>query len=182
VTTFIGKHTEATSPSLKQAVYGSTQDSILEVDEHQRHGFKVGNLRLLMPIGIVCEVSRNSSICSLPNSPNYLLGMVNLRGNIAPVMDFVKLFSINKPTNLDKNYLFFQLENEWIGIVINGLPETVSLPPQYQLDRYPAMPWDLKPFVTNCFQKEHTWFECDLDAIFSWIKSQVHNNFEQSIS
>ncbi len=147
------------------------------VDKYRRHGFRIGDTRLLVPEGMACEVGNDITdavaVSRMPNSPRWLIGLVNLRGNIVPVLDLTVLLNIYATDKISRKYLFFQIENDWVGVIANGLPQLVSLPPKYKLESLPAMPWELRPYVNSCYRNEGTWFDCDLKAIFNWVESYV---------
>lgn len=51
------------------------------------YGFELGDYRLLVRQGRYCELIASYSIADLPNGPDYLLGLINVRGNLVPVYD-----------------------------------------------------------------------------------------------
>ena len=135
-------------------------------DEYRRHGFKLGNTGLLLPKDMTSEVADDLPLSVIPNSPAWLKGMVNLRGNIVPIIDLTILLNMNSTPESNSKQYFFKIDNEWVGIYINGLPRLLNLPPDTKLDSFPAMPWKLRPFVKDCYRYENNWLDIDLKAIF----------------
>ena len=144
-------------------------------DQYRRHGFKVGNTGLLLPHDVLCEVSDDLPLCALPNSPNWLAGLVNLHGNIVPVIDLALLLNINPAPASKRKQLFFNIDGEWVGIFTNGMPRLLSLPPEYELEKFPAMPFELRPYVNTCYRQDTNWFDVDLVSIFHWVEQQVRS-------
>lgn len=49
--------------------------------------FAVGGLRLAVPVADVVEVVRGQRVVHVPHAPEAVLGILNLRGRIVPVLD-----------------------------------------------------------------------------------------------
>lgn len=50
------------------------------------------------PINEVREVVKGAEVTPVPGSPAYIVGVVNLRGKIIPILDLEKLFSLERKT------------------------------------------------------------------------------------
>lgn len=50
-------------------------------------GFRLGDLRLLAPLGEVVEVLTYPGLSRVPRTRNWVRGIANVRGNLLPVMD-----------------------------------------------------------------------------------------------
>ncbi|MGB6979711.1 MAG: chemotaxis protein CheW, partial [Candidatus Acidiferrales bacterium] len=55
-------------------------------------GFRVGRETFGLPISLVREIVRVPEITAVPNAPDYIEGVINLRGRIIPVVDLRKRF------------------------------------------------------------------------------------------
>ncbi len=60
--------------------------------ELQLIGFRIGREKFGVPIGMVREIVRMMKITAVPEAPDYMEGVINLRGRIIPVMDLRKRF------------------------------------------------------------------------------------------
>ena len=60
--------------------------------EIQVVGLRIGRETFGIPIGMVREIVRVPEITSVPNAPDYIEGVINLRGRIVPVVDLRKRF------------------------------------------------------------------------------------------
>ncbi|MBL7975949.1 MAG: chemotaxis protein CheW, partial [Candidatus Kapabacteria bacterium] len=56
--------------------------------------FSLGSEEFGIDILSVQEINRVSSITRVPNAPKYVVGVINLRGKIIPVVDLRKRFSM----------------------------------------------------------------------------------------
>ena len=54
-------------------------------------GFDVANIKFLVPHAHVSEISEMLPIFRIPNTGRWLLGLVNLHGNLVPVFDLASL-------------------------------------------------------------------------------------------
>jgi len=149
---------------------GSSLESV--ASENRRHGFFIGTTGLLLPKGIVCEVRNELHVTRLPNAPRWVIGMVNLRGNIVPLLDMAFLLGIDVPHYVKQKQLFFLIDDEWVGIYSDGLPKLLSISAEDRLEDMPAVPEQLQPFVSGCYQQDTLWFDCDIRSIFQWIAEQ----------
>lgn len=56
-------------------------------DNEQRYGFKVGQLGFLYPKDMLGELVKKPGVCPIPHTHRWMLGVINLRGNLIPVVD-----------------------------------------------------------------------------------------------
>lgn len=92
-----------------------------------RYGYKIADMNFLVPEDIVSEVIQMPNIFNLPNSPAWIEGLINIRGNIIPVMNVSKFLN-NSKTDKRKNILVLNKSdsNSTIAIIINGLPVSLE--------------------------------------------------------
>lgn len=63
--------------------------------------FRLGQERFCVDIGNVSAITEYRDITSVPNSPTYIEGVVNLRGDIIPVVNLKRRFNIDDTTVSD---------------------------------------------------------------------------------
>ncbi len=77
----------------------------------------------------VAEIIKLVTIVPLPQVPEYILGVINLRGEILPVIDLRKLFSISiSPFSKETRILIVKILNVKIGLVVDGVTEVLEIP------------------------------------------------------
>ena len=93
-------------------------------------GFRIGPETFGLPISLVREIVRVPEITSVPNAPDYIEGVINLRGRIIPVVDLRKRFGekITEP-NKKNRIVVVELENRRIGLMVNSASEVLKIPP-----------------------------------------------------
>ncbi len=60
-------------------------------------GFKVGRETYGVPITSLHEIVRVPEITAVPDAPDYIEGVINLRGKIVSVIDFANVLASPKP-------------------------------------------------------------------------------------
>lgn len=146
-------------------------DDIIFPDEsvdrpYTRYGYTVGNLNFLIPEYTVSEVLQNPSIFSLPNSPTWIEGLVNIRGNIIPVMNIAKLLKVPSDKKLENILILGKSDSgSAIGIMINKLPVSLEIGESVvKTDSYPDV---LQEFIADGFaQNNSNWIEFNPQELF----------------
>ena len=76
----------------------------------------------------VQEVLRNSEIAPVPGAPNYVLGIINLRGNVVTVIDTRLRFGLQTTEVTDNTRIvIIESEKQVIGILVDSVAEVVYL-------------------------------------------------------
>ncbi|MGA3292485.1 MAG: chemotaxis protein CheW [Candidatus Acidiferrales bacterium] len=98
--------------------------------ELQIVGFRIGRETFGLPISIVREIVRVPEITSVPNAPDYIEGVINLRGRIIPIVDLRKRFGERSFEPDKKNRIVVvELESRAIGLIVNSASEVLRIPP-----------------------------------------------------
>jgi purine-binding chemotaxis protein CheW len=98
--------------------------------DYQVVGFRIGNETYGVRIGSVREIVRVPEITIVPNAPEAIEGVINLRGKIIPVMDLRKRFgSAGLPPDKKNRILVVELENRLLGLIVSSASEVLKIPP-----------------------------------------------------
>ncbi len=98
--------------------------------ELQVVGFRIGRETFGLPISMVREIVRVPEITSVPNAPDYIEGVINLRGRIIPVVDLRKRFGVKSSEPNRKNRIVVvELGARAIGLIVNSASEVLRIPP-----------------------------------------------------
>lgn len=110
--------------------------------ELQIVGFRVGQQSFGVPIAVVHEIVRVPEITAVPDSPDFVEGVINLRGKIVPVVDLRKRFGEKTITRNKKNrILVSESEGKLVGLIVDAASEVLKIseneidPPPQVLDR-----------------------------------------------
>jgi len=91
--------------------------------------FKIGNEEFGVDILKVQEINRMMEITTVPNAPEFVDGVVNLRGRIIPVIDLRT--RLNMPRNEhDHNtrIVVVELSGKTVGFIVDEVSEVLRIP------------------------------------------------------
>jgi len=92
-------------------------------------GFRIGRETFGVPIELVHEIGRVPDITAVPDAPEYIEGVINLRGKIISVVDLRKRFGEREITWTKKNrILVVELENKMVGLIVDSASEVLKVP------------------------------------------------------
>ncbi len=100
--------------------------------------FHVGSVEYGLDINAITEVIRPLKITPLPRMPEFIEGVVNLRGVIIPIVDLRKRFALaeihNEPRKMRMIIIRGAVPNatrsgkELLGLVVDGVQEVLDVP------------------------------------------------------
>ena len=91
-------------------------------------GFKLNAEEYALEISGVQEIIKIQSITRVPRSKPYILGVINLRGIIIPVIDLNIRFGIGKTTEIEKKrVIILKFGTLSVGIVVDGVSEVIDV-------------------------------------------------------
>lgn len=98
--------------------------------ELQVVGLRIGRETFGLPISIVREIVRVPEITSVPNAPDYIEGVINLRGRIIPIVDLRKRFGQKTfEPNKKNRIVVVELGARSFGLIVNSASEVLRIPP-----------------------------------------------------
>ncbi|MFZ0634844.1 MAG: chemotaxis protein CheW [Candidatus Acidiferrales bacterium] len=93
-------------------------------------GFRIGTETFGLPISLVREIVRVPAITAVPNAPDYIEGVINLRGRIISVLDLRKRFGEKNIQPSKKNRIVVvELVDRMVGLLVNSASEVLKIPP-----------------------------------------------------
>jgi purine-binding chemotaxis protein CheW len=92
-------------------------------------GFQVGRETYGVPITSLHEIVRVPEITAVPDAPDYLEGVINLRGKIVSVMDLRKRFG-EKTATVKKHNRILVVEHagRLAGLIVDAASEVLKIP------------------------------------------------------
>ncbi len=90
--------------------------------------FKLGREDYGISILQVQEIKRIMDITRVPNSPDYIKGVINLRGSVLPVIDLKKRLAL-PPADYtdDTRIIIVKVEEITVGLIVDGVSEVTTL-------------------------------------------------------
>ncbi len=92
-------------------------------------GFTIGKEQFGVDILMVQEIIRSAPITSVPNSPDFIEGVINLRGNIIPVIELRKrlnLFQEGSDTR-DAWILILDIDSRVTGFIVDSVTRVLKI-------------------------------------------------------
>jgi purine-binding chemotaxis protein CheW len=84
-----------------------------------------------LPLENVSEVVRMVAITSVPRAPEWLLGVINVRGRVVPIIDLrLRLGLSPRTAELNTPVIVVQVKGRIVGLVVDRTEEVISLPPE----------------------------------------------------
>jgi purine-binding chemotaxis protein CheW len=77
----------------------------------------------------VQEINRITEITRVPNAPDYVVGVINLRGKVIPVVNLRKKFGLdNKETDDSSRVIIMDIQGVTYGLVVDSVSEVLRIP------------------------------------------------------
>ncbi len=91
--------------------------------------FKIGNEEFGIDILKVQEIIRLMTITEVPNSPEFVEGVINLRGRVIPVLDLrVKLGMSRIEHSSSTRIIVVEINNTTVGFIVDAVSEVLRIP------------------------------------------------------
>lgn len=90
--------------------------------------FRLENEKYGINVMLVREVLKNTEIAPVPGSPSYVLGIINLRGNVVTVIDTRSRFGLpyHEPDD-NTRIVIIEREGQVVGMMVDSVAEVANL-------------------------------------------------------
>ncbi len=109
----------------------NTDHNVAQVRALQIVVFKLGQEEYGLPIDQIKEVVITPTVTRMPQTPPYIKGVANIRGNVIAILDLEQKFGLIRNKNVitgDNNYtLVIESEDYKMGILVREVPNTLSI-------------------------------------------------------
>ena len=100
--------------------------------------FSLGGEEYSVDISIVREIIRMVDLTRIPKLPEFIEGVINLRGQITTVIDLRKRFEMEPVVSDNNRIIIVDLKGEPIGIIVDSVSEVMTVPTG-QIDDMPSI-------------------------------------------
>ena len=98
-------------------------------DELQMVVFDLATEYYAVDISDVREIIRMQSITRVPGTADYMEGVLNLRGKIAPVVDLRKRLNLRVTEQTkESRIVVIDIDNKDVGVIVDGVNEVLRIP------------------------------------------------------
>ncbi len=100
--------------------------------------FSLGGEEYSVDISMVREIIRMVDLTRIPKLPEFIEGVINLRGQITTVIDLRKRFEMEPIVNDNNRIIIVDSKGEPIGIIVDSVSEVMTVPPG-QIEDMPSI-------------------------------------------
>lgn len=97
------------------------------MSERQFVVFKLGEEEFAVPISQVREIMNYIPPTRIPGASDFMQGVINLRGNLLPIIDLGMKLNIKTTDNMDKHIVINDIGAKLVGAVVDQVAEVTSL-------------------------------------------------------
>ena len=111
--------------------------------------FNLGDEEYGVDILRVQEINRMVHITRVPKAPEFVEGVINLRGKVIPIVDLRKRFGLSvKPHDKNTRIIVVDIDGRTVGLIVDGVSEVL----RFSMDTIEPPP----PMVTGV-DAEYIW-------------------------
>jgi purine-binding chemotaxis protein CheW len=143
------------------------------VEARQYLTFKLGEEIFAIDVSKVREVLDFTTVTKIPRTPDFMSGVINLRGNVVPVVDLRLCFGMSRTaktvnTCIVVAEMLVEGEPTVIGTLADSVEEVIDLAPD-QIQPPPRMGMEIRTDFIQGMGKRDTQFVMilDIDRVFS---------------
>ena len=148
--------------------------SVTEItDTRQYLTFKLADEVFAIDVSKVREVLDFTTITKIPRTPDFMSGVINLRGNVVPVVDLRLCFEMSKTektvnTCIVVMEMMLEGESTVVGALADSVEEVIDLEPE-QIQPAPRMGTQIRTdFIKGMGRREAQFVMIlDIDRVFS---------------
>ena len=148
--------------------------SVAEITETRQYlTFKLGQEVFAIEVAKVREVLDLTTITTIPRTPEFMAGVINLRGSVVPVVDLRLCFEMTKTESTRNTCIVVVevvLENEStiIGALADSVEEVIDMEPE-QIQPAPKIGTQIQTdFIKGMGKREQQFLMIlDIDRVFS---------------
>ena len=89
--------------------------------------FEISGKEYGIPVHASKEVIRLTEIVEIPNTPPFIAGVINLRGNIICVIDLRKQFRFNARNTDDTRIIIVRIQKMVVGLIVDKVHEVIKV-------------------------------------------------------
>lgn len=106
----------------------AVQHSEMAGDDQEFLSFVLGEEHYALDITTVKEIRGYEQVTKIANAPAFIKGVMNLRGDIVPVVDLRIKFSVGEATyNEFTIVIMLNVHDRIVGIVVDGVSDVIRL-------------------------------------------------------
>ena len=156
------------------ALVADWRQTVVFGEEQSRQGFRIGEVGLMIHFKEGSELTEMPPLHHLPNTPRWLLGVVNLHGRLIPVFDLLRYLNLERTLETKQMLLVLGHDADAAGFLIDGLPQRLRWTDneQSEVDLAPRL---LEPHVrASCLIDGKVWFDLKLSSLLDALEADLN--------
>ena len=106
----------------------AVQQTDMAGDDREFLSFVLGDEHYALDITTVKEIRGYEQVTKIANAPDFIKGVMNLRGDIVPVVDLRIKFNVGEATyNEFTIVIMLNVDERIVGIVVDGVSDVIRL-------------------------------------------------------
>lgn len=111
-----------------QASTETEENQVARTDVREYLTFSLGEEHYALDIMAVKEIRGYEAVTRIANAPSFIKGVINLRGDIVPIVDLRLKFNVGEATYDEFTIVIvIQIHDRMVGIVVDGVSDVISL-------------------------------------------------------
>ncbi|MDX1756113.1 MAG: chemotaxis protein CheW [Marinobacter sp.] len=111
-----------------QASIETAENQVARTDVREYLTFSLGEEHYALDIMAVKEIRGYEAVTRIANAPDFIKGVINLRGDIVPIVDLRLKFNVGEATYDEFTIVIvIQIHDRMVGIVVDGVSDVISL-------------------------------------------------------
>ncbi len=111
-------------------VAADAPDVLPEEEEVQICLFNIAEDTYAIPVEVLIEIIISPKIFPVPTTPSHVLGVINLRGNIVPIVDIRPALSLPQ-RSISGQIAIIRQGSMMLGFIVDTVSAVISLPISY---------------------------------------------------
>ncbi|MFV3404235.1 MULTISPECIES: chemotaxis protein CheW [Pseudomonas] len=133
--------------------------SLPEAQSIQHLSFRVRQAGYALPIDLVREIIEYAEVTRVPMMPDYIHGVINLRGNVVPVLDLAARFGLTRTepgnrTCIVITELHLEEASQRLGLVVDAVDAVHDIDPREVLPPPPFGAQIRADFIAGMAQQD----------------------------
>ncbi len=103
--------------------------------------FKLNDYKFAFDVAKIDRIARSVEVTSLPNAPDIVLGVINVQGNIMPVIDIRKRFGFpEKKVSINDFLIIGKVKELSVALIIDNVDEIIEMSADKIIDQKNVLP------------------------------------------
>lgn len=131
--------------------------------------FNIGNILCGLDILQLQEIKKIYDITTIYGAPEFVKGVINLRGKIVTILDIKKKFpNLEEIDNSDEKIMITTINDEQIGVLVDKVDDIVP----FEKESVQPLPTNVESSMSQYFSYVYRWNDkivslLDLEAVIS---------------